>query len=145
MSRYRAEIDRGLGDSILGVMLQGIDPHLGHPWEEAVRAHVRRECAAGRLASDVVAVGSWWGGHGHDEIDVLALAGRSRTPVLAGEVKWARSVDAPHLVHELHRKVERGLRADVEALRYLVAARDTAREASNDTVVVTAGDVFRPS
>ncbi|MGI9003082.1 MAG: hypothetical protein ACR2GH_15735 [Pseudonocardia sp.] len=35
---------------------------------------------------------------------MVALAGRSRRPVLVGEATWARQVSAPRLVAELHRK-----------------------------------------
>jgi AAA+ ATPase superfamily predicted ATPase len=144
VGRYRAEIDRGLGESILPVLLQSLDDHLGHPWEEAVRAHVRRECATGRLATDVVAVGSWWSGEGQDEIDLLALAGRARQPVLAGEAKWARTVDASQLAADLRRKVS-GLGADPDSLRYLVAARESARNTPDGMIVVTAAEVFAPA
>jgi hypothetical protein len=41
---------------------------------------------------------------GHNEIDVVVLAGRTRTPILAEEAKWAREVSAPRLVADLHRK-----------------------------------------
>jgi uncharacterized protein len=143
VSRYRAEIDRGLGASILEVLLASLDDQLGRPWEAAVRSYVRRECAVGRLAPDVVAVGPWWTGAGQDEIDVLALAGRARRPVLAGEAKWGRSVDAPRLVYDLRRKVAR-TGADPDTMHYLVAAREQVRSASQDTTIVTAADVFAP-
>jgi hypothetical protein len=141
VSRYRAEIDRGLGASILDVLLSELDDHLGHPWEEAVRAHVRRECASGRLASDVVAIGPWWGGQDQHEIDILALAGRSRRPVLAGEVKWARTVDGARLAYQLRRKLaDPGV--EPEAVRYVIAARERVERAPDDVTVITAADVL---
>ncbi|MGK2937384.1 MAG: ATP-binding protein, partial [Solirubrobacteraceae bacterium] len=88
---HRAEIERGLGGPIAGVIEAALDDHLGAPWEEAVRRHVRRMAADGELG-DVVAVGSWWQDAPPVELDVVALAGRGRAPVLVGEVKWARRV-----------------------------------------------------
>ncbi|MBN1172890.1 MAG: ATP-binding protein, partial [Micromonosporaceae bacterium] len=132
VSRYRDEIERGLGDSILPVLLASLDDQLGRPWEDMVRRQVRRECAAGRLAPDVVAVGPWWTMDGQNEIDILALSGRSRTPVLAGEAKWARSVDAARLLSELCRKIAR-TGANPDTMRYLVAAREQVRGAGVDT------------
>ncbi|MBT8224450.1 MAG: ATP-binding protein [Dactylosporangium sp.] len=141
VSRYRDEIERGLGESILTVMLTSLDDHLGRPWEDTVRRFVRHECAAGRLATDVVAVGPWWAGDGQDEIDVLALAGRSRTPVLAGETKWAHDVEAPRLLNTLRSKALRA-KADLNAIRYLIAARREVRAAEADTITITASDIF---
>jgi len=64
-------------------------------WEAAFREHVRRLAAVGEFGDQVVAVGPFWTAEGHSEIDVVALAGRARTPVLVGEAKWAREVSAP--------------------------------------------------
>jgi AAA+ ATPase superfamily predicted ATPase len=141
VSRYRAEIDRGLGDAILPVLIDSIDDHLGLPWESAVQTYVRRECSAGRLAADVVAVGPWWTTQGQDQIDVLALAGRSRTPVLAGEVTWARSIDAPRLLPDLAAKVA-AAGAGPAGVRYLLAARERVRSAPEGLFTLTAADVF---
>ena len=68
------------------------------------RDHVRRMAGAGELGERIVAVGPFWTTGGRHEIDVVALAGRSRTPVLVGEAKWARQVSAPRLVTNLLRK-----------------------------------------
>jgi len=97
LNRYRAEIAHGLGDSILPVLVASLDDHMGPAWEEAFRDYLRREAAAGRLGDQIVALGPWWRDDGQDQIDALALAGRSRVPVLAGEAKWARSVSAAPL------------------------------------------------
>lgn len=64
LTRFRVEIDRGLGESILPVLLASLDDHLGMPWEEAFRQHLRRLAAASGLAPDVVAVGPWWSDDG---------------------------------------------------------------------------------
>jgi uncharacterized protein len=53
---YRAEIERGLGSTILPALMGGIDDHMGPRWEEAFRAHLRRLAAAGELDPRVVAI-----------------------------------------------------------------------------------------
>lgn len=141
LDRYRAEIERGLGTSILRVLMAGLDDHLGGPWEEAFRMHLRRLAEEGALGDDIVAVGPFWTAESDPrEIDAVALAGRSRTAVLIGEAKWAKRVDAS--------RVRRGLERKAEALprlagdpRYAVCARETV-ERGEDVLAVTAKDVF---
>ncbi len=67
-------------------------------------------------------------------------AGRAPDPVLAGEAKWSRRVDAHRLVPLLERKSERlpGAAAD---LRYALCARE-AVDHGEDITVVTAADRF---
>jgi uncharacterized protein len=122
LTRYRAEIERGLGDSILTVLMAGLDDHMGPAWDEAFRDHLRQRAAAGRFGEQIVALGRWWRDDGQDEIDALALAGRSRVPVLAGEARWARSVDAASVAAALRRRAA-NVAADVDALTYVVGAR----------------------
>lgn len=141
LSRHRGEIERGLGDSILPVLVNGLDDHLGPVYEESLRDHLRREAAAGRLRPEVVAVGPWWRDDGGDEIDAVVLAGRSRTPVLVGEAKWARTVDAARVRHQLERKAA-ALGADPDRLEYLVCARDEVVNVPPGTVTVTSEDIF---
>ncbi len=80
-------------------------PHvpLSRPWEEATRIHLRRLAAAGQLGPEFVAVEPFWR-DGGGEIDAVVLAGRARHPVLAGEAKWARRVDARRIEADLVRK-----------------------------------------
>ncbi len=134
-------IERGLGESILPVLLDGLDDASGPAWEVVVRDHVRRLAAAGEFGDEVVAVGPWWRGDGIDEIDVVALAGRQRRPVLVGEVTWRREVDGDRLVRTLRAKAA-GLDVDVEELRFLIAARGSVRVRTEEPAVVTAADVF---
>lgn len=49
LARHRGEIERGLGPSILPVLLAGLDDHMGPRWEEMFRAHLRRLAAGGAL------------------------------------------------------------------------------------------------
>lgn len=139
VDRYRSEIDRGLGPSILPVLIESLDDFLGPRYEEAFRQHLRTRAAAGEFG-DVVAIGPFWAGGG-DEIDAVALAGRSRAAVLVGEAKWARVVDAGRIEAALAHKAA-ALPAVAQELRLAVAGRDKVERAGPKTLVVTAGDIF---
>jgi AAA+ ATPase superfamily predicted ATPase len=141
ISRYRVEIDRGLGDAILPVLIAGLDDHLGAPWERAVTDHIRVACNRGELAADVVAVGPWWREDGGDEIDTLALAGRGRIPVLAAETKWARTVQATPLLARLQRKAA-AVSPDPDQLTYVLTARVRVLDPPAGLHTLTAADVF---
>lgn len=143
LSRFRAEIERGLGDSILPVLVESLDDHLGGPWEEMARQHLRRLAATGGLGEGVVAVGSWWSDNADTEIDLVALAGRARTPILVGEAKWARRQTASRLVRQLRAKAQRlpGV-ADVDDLRIAVCAREQLDDVPADVMAITAQDIF---
>ncbi len=161
LSRFRAEIERGLGKALLPVLIDSLDDHLGAPWEEAFREHLRRLAVGGTLGPDVVAVGSYWSAGGQDEIDAVVLAGRDRHPVLAGEAKWARTADGRRLAGVLRQKAH-ALRAaappaipagsdgsegtdgtdDPGSVRLSLCAREEVRDAPPGTLVVTAADIF---
>ena len=142
LSRYRAEIDRGLGESILPVLVQSLDDQLGPAYEQAFRDHLRAEAAAGRLEKDVVAVGRWWRDNPPAEIDAVVLADRSRRVVMVGEVKWSARVDARRVLADLTEKAG-WLADDPSTLRYAVGARETVTNAPADAYAVTAADIFR--
>ena len=141
VERFRPEIERGLGDSILDVLVSAIDDHMGPVWEAAFRDHLRWLAVSGEIGPEVVAVGPYWTDDGQTEIDALVLAGRSRRPVMAGEAKWAKSVDGPRVLAELMSKTAR-LPEPNPALRYALCARDTVRNAPSDVLVCTATSVF---
>lgn len=141
VDRYRAEIERGLGNSILPVLLRDLDDHLGRPWEEAVRVHLRRLAERGELGPDVVAVGRWWtAAQPPVELDAVALAGRNRAAVLIGEAKWAKRVDGQEVQRALERKAARLPRLGKD-VRYAVAAREEVLNAGG-LVSITAADVM---
>lgn len=140
VQRYRPEIERGLGDSILDVMIDGWEEHLGGAWEAAFRDHIRRVAAGGGYGGGVVAVGPFWTDDGQHEIDAVAVAGRSRTPVLVGEAKWATRVSAPRLVAALHAKV--GALPDARVEHLIVCAREAVTHLPEDAQSVTAHDIF---
>lgn len=141
LDRYRPEIERGLGESILPVLLGSIDGQIGGPWEEAFRDHLRRLAAAGELGPDIVAVGPFWTAAADPaEIDAVALAGRGREAVLVGEAKWAKRVDGARLRAALERKAE-ALPALAAAPRYAVCARESV-EGADDALAITAADIF---
>ena len=141
LDRYRPEIERGLGESILPVLLDSIDDHMGGPWEEAFRDHLRRRAAAGDLGADIVAIGPFWTSAADPmEIDAVALAGRGREAVLLGEAKWARRVSAPPLRADLERKA-RALPRLAENPRYAICAREHVEDAAG-ALAIAAEDIF---
>ncbi len=141
LGRHRTEIEAGLGPGIMPVITDALDDHQGHRWESAMRAHVRRAAAAGELGERIVAVGPFWTTDGHNEIDVVAVAGRSRTPVLVGEAKWTRQVSAPRVVAALLRKAD-ALPDAAADLRVLVCARERVTDLPEGVLAITADDIF---
>ncbi len=142
VERYRTEIERGLGESVLPVLLADLDDHMGPRWEDAFRQHLRRLASDGRLDENVVAIGPFWTADSAVEIDAVALAGRNRRAILLGEAKWAMEVDGSRLREELEVK-SRSLPRLVDEPRYAVAARGRVRR-GDDLLAVTASDIFRP-
>ena len=138
---YRAEIERGLGPSILTPLMQRLDDHMGGRFEEAMRTHLRRLAADGELAPDIVRIGRYWTDHPPTEIDAVALAGRHEDAVLLGEAKWARSVGAPRIVRELERKAE-ALPRLAPAPLYAVCARERVTSVPTSALALTAADIF---
>ena len=138
---YRAEIERGLGPSILSPLMQRLDDHMGSPWEEAFRSHLRRLAADGTFASDVVRIGPFWSEHPAVEIDAVALAGRREEAVLLGEAKWARTADSGPLVRELEQKAS-ALPLLSPHLRYATCARERLTNTPPTILTFTAADIF---
>lgn len=141
LGRYRTEIEAGLAPSILPVVLESLDDHQGPRWEAAFRAQVRRMAAAGEFGPGIVAVGPYWTADGANEIDAVALAGRSRTPVLIGEAKWSRRISAPRLVADLLRK-SAAVPGLVAEPRILLCAREGVVDLPEGVLAVTAHDIF---
>lgn len=141
LDRYRPEIERGLGESILPVLLDSLDDQMGGPWEEAFRDHLRRRAAAGDLGEDVVAIGPFWTSAADPaEIDAVGLAGSGYEAVLLGEAKWAKRVKTPQLCRELERKAA-ALPRLAERPRYAICARERVDDAA-DVLAITAEDIF---
>ena len=142
VERYRAEIERGLGGTILPVLLESLDDHMGPVWEEMFREHLRRLAASGRLGPRVVAVGRWWR-DGGPEFDAVVLRGREQAPTLVGEATWARVADGQALVEGLRRDAAALVgAAAVDDLRFAVAAREQVTHAPQGALAVTTTDVF---
>lgn len=144
LTRYRSQIDLGLGRTISPVLLTELDDHMGARWEEAFRLHLRRLADSGQLGEDVVAIGPFWTAadaeHGQNEIDAVALAGRERAAALVGEAKWARRVDGNRIRWDLERKA-RALPNVRAGLRYAVGAREEV-SGTGELLRVTAADIF---
>ncbi|CAN5775712.1 ATP-binding protein [soil metagenome] len=141
LDRHLAEIERGLGKSIVTTLLDELDVHFGHTWEEAFRMHLRRVAAGGELSSDVVAVGPYWSaGHDPGEIDAVVLAGPGRKPILAGEAKWGRRVDVRRVTQDLARKAG-AIPGARPGIRLCLCTREPV-EAPEGILAVTAEDIF---
>ncbi len=123
------------------MLLDSLDDHQGGRWEAAFRQQVRRLAASGGFGGRIVAVGPFWTADGHNEIHVVALSGRARTPVLVGEAKWAREVSAPRLVAELYRKAA-ALPGAPHELRLAICARERVINLPEDVIAITAEDMF---
>lgn len=141
LDRYRPEIERGLGESILPVLAKSLDDHMGGPWEEAFRDHLRRLAVSGELGDDIVAIGPFWTSASDPvEVDAVALSGRGREAVLLGEAKWAKRLSATPLRAELERKAAALPRLAAEP-RYSICARERVDNAAG-ALAVTAEDIF---
>jgi uncharacterized protein len=138
---YRAEIERGLGETILSPLIEQLSDHMGARYEEAFRAHLRRLAGTGALPADIVRIGAFWSEHPAVEIDAVALAGRREEAVLVGEAKWARTLDGARLMRELELKAGALPRASSELL-YAVCARERVTRAPAGLLALTAADVF---
>jgi uncharacterized protein len=143
LTRFRAEIERGLGRSIIRPLAAFTDEHMGPVFEEAFREHLRRLANQGSLGDDIVAIGSWWSDDSQQEIDAVVIAQRamSRVPVLVGESKWASTVNTGRIKAGLLRKAA-VLVPDVEGLKYAICARDAVDRVDEDTLAITARDIF---
>lgn len=141
VQRYRPEIERGLGDTILSVLMSDLDDHLGGPWEATFRDHVRRMAIEGALGEQIVAVGPYWTADSQVEIDAVALRGRSRIPVFAGEAKWAKRVSGARLAPALRAKAAALPRA-AENIQIALCAREEVNNAPEDVLTITAADIF---
>jgi AAA+ ATPase superfamily predicted ATPase len=141
VSKYRAEIDRWMGKTILPALVTDLDNHMGPRWEEAFRTHLRRLAARGELGKGVVAIGPFWS-HGQDtvEIDAVALAGRSREAILVGEAKWTKRVNGERIRRQLEDKA-RHLPVTADELIYTVCARERVTP-SKDLRSFTARHIF---
>lgn len=143
LSRYQPEIERGLGDTIVDALLDRLDDYMGRAYEDAFRQHLRRLAREGALGPKIVAIGPWWTRDGNNQIDAVVIGeyDKKRVPVLVGECKWGKRVDASRIKATLIRKAA-SLAPESEDLRYSVCARDEIVNADDDTLTVTAADIF---
>lgn len=141
LDRHRSAIERGLGRQIIQTLMTELDDHMGEPWEAAFREHLVRLAVAGELGPDIVDIGRFWRDAPPSEIDAVVLAGRRREAIMVGAAKWARRVNAERIVRHLEDKVE-ALPRRAPAIRYAVAARENLTHIHEDTLAITAHDVF---
>ena len=105
--------------------------------------HLRRLAREGALGPKIVAIGPWWTRDGNNQIDAVVMAeyDKKRVPVLVGECKWGKRVDASRIKATLIRKAASPA-PQSEDLRYFVCARDEIVNADDDTLTTTAADIF---
>jgi hypothetical protein len=70
--RFRAEIERGLGKTIVSSLAAFLDQHMGPVYEEAFRAYLRRMANEGALGKGIVDVGPWWSDDSQQETPLPA-------------------------------------------------------------------------
>lgn len=138
---YRAEIERGLGASILAPLTQQLDDHLGPRFEEAMRQHLRRLATEGELPAEIVRIGPYWSEHPPVEIDAVALAGRAEEAVLLAEAKWAKTADGAKLAADLQRKAEALPKLSPHP-RFVICARERVKSPPPGTMCLSAADIF---
>ena len=147
LARFGAEIERGLGETILPVLLESLPDLLGPRWEEMFRMHLRPLAAQGEFGDGIVVVGSWWSADTAMEVDAVALAGRARIPVFAGEAKWATRLEATRAIRTLSAKVGTVPGADPGTMRLVLYARERVDnvphdKSPHDVLAITAEDVM---
>ncbi len=138
--RRRSDIARGLGREIVDrTIVPRLDDYMGEPWEEICREFLRREAARGSLPVPVSTIGRWWNRDNSIEIDVVGLD--DRRVVLAGSVKWSRTVGDAE-VDRLRRATE-ALPNRADRVRLVVFAREGVREGtSSEASVFSASDIY---
>ena len=127
----------------MDALLDHLDDYMGRAYEDAFRQHLRRLAREGALGPKIVAIGPWWTRDGNNQIDAVVMAehDKKRVPVLVGECKWGKRVDASRIKATLIRKAA-SLAPESEDLRYFVCARDEIVNADDDTLTATAADIF---
>lgn len=142
VDRYRGEIERGLGASIVPVLVRDLDRHMGARFEAAFRDHLRLMAARGAFGEGVVAVGPFWADQPRPvEIDAVALAGSDRVAVLVGEARWSRREDARRIRRDLDVKAQRLPRRGPRILT-AACARERLVHAREVDFALTAADLF---
>ena len=104
--------------------------------------HLRLLERRGDLDEGIVGIGPWWSADSRVEIDAVALVGRSRRPVLAGEATWASRLNAGRVVLSLHAKAAVLAGASLERMQLALCARDVVGNAPSDLLAVTAEDIL---
>lgn len=140
--RHRTEIERGYGARVIPALTRRIDDHMGERYEEAFREYLWHVAHTLDIP-DVVAIGPWWRTGGQDQIDAVILAqpDLTRVPAAVGEAKWSRKVDGARIKAKLIAKAA-GLTAEVDRLKYIVCARSEVVRGDDQTMVVTAADLY---
>lgn len=147
MEKHRPAIDQGLGKSVLNVVIHEFDGFMGPRWEEALRKHIVAMVGRGEIAEDVVSVGEYWNrqvGPQQDpcQLDVVAIAGRSKKVALIGEAKWAKKHDGARMLKEITAKAGAAKLNLIEKPTWVLCARDEVTHLPENCLSITAHDIF---
>jgi uncharacterized protein len=146
LGRFRGQIERGRGPTVLPAMLRHLDNHMGPVYEACFREHLWRLAEEGALGADIVDIGPWWDNDSQHEIDAVVLAEPelTRVPVMLGEAKWKRRADGGRIDGLLDAKAA-ALGADPDRIQHAICAREEVHHARPGTLIVTAADIFSPA
>ena len=144
---HRQAIEQGLGQGVTTVVLESFDDYMGSRWEEALRQHVRALAAADQLHPAIIGVGEFWSrqvapAEDPFQLDVVAIAGRSRRIALVGEATWSRRRAAGVMLADIKRKAEGARLNLVDDPVWLVCARDQLAGVPDGVMAVTAHEIF---
>lgn len=147
LERHRPAIDQGLGKSVLSVVVAEFDDFMGARWEETLRTHVRALAKDGALGEGIVAVGEFWNrqsGPTEDpcQLDVVALAGRSRKVAVIGEAKWSKSASGARLLADIKRKAATANLSFTDSPTWILCTRDSITQLPPNCLPITAHDIF---
>ena len=138
---YRAEIERGLGSSILSPLMARLDDHMGPRFEEAFRAHLRRLAADGALAPDIVRIGPFWSERPPSRSTRSRWQGAARRRSCSARPSGRAAPTPPAPCASCSARRAHSPRVAPDPC-YAVCARERLTGVAKGTLALTAADIF---